>query len=170
MRITADQQAIVLATVAENFGSDAQVRLFGSRVDDSKRGGDIDLLITTRERDVSAIMRAEIALITKLQMKLGEQKIEVLLDYPTLKERPPIFQRAEQTGLLLCAAQPLPFDCKMRGASANAMPTTCSEPWGSCGQRSRCRASGSGAHHFGQDGARAHPGDISKLYCLFRHI
>lgn len=101
MRITADQQAIVLATVAENFGSDAQVRLFGSRVDDSKRGGDIDLLITTRERDVSAITRAEIALITKLQMKLGEQKIDVLLDYPTRKERPPIFQIAQQTGILL---------------------------------------------------------------------
>lgn len=101
MRITADQQAIVLATVAETFGSDAQVRLVGSRIDDSKRGGDIDLLITTRERDVSAITRAEIALITKLQMKLGEQKIDVLLDYPTRKERPPIFQIAQQTGILL---------------------------------------------------------------------
>lgn len=80
---------------------DAQVRLFGSRVDDNKRGGDIDLLITTSKSDVQSIMRAEIALLTKLQMKLGEQKIDVLLDYPSRKVRPPIFSVAMQTGILL---------------------------------------------------------------------
>lgn len=101
MRLTTQQQAAVRTTVSETFGSDAQVRLFGSRVDDSKRGGDIDLLITTSQSDVQAIMRAEIALLTKLQMKLGEQKIDVLLDYPSRKERPPIFGVAMQTGILL---------------------------------------------------------------------
>jgi len=39
-------------------------------------------------------MRAEIALLTKLQMKLGGQKIDVLLDYPSRKVRPPIFNIA----------------------------------------------------------------------------
>lgn len=101
MRLTAQQQATVRTTVAETFGSDAQVRLFGSRTDDNKRGGDIDLLITTNQSDVSTLMRAEIALLTKLQMKLGEQKIDVLLDYPSRKERPPIFRVALQTGILL---------------------------------------------------------------------
>jgi predicted nucleotidyltransferase len=101
MRLTAQQQATVRATVAETFGSDAQVRLFGSRVDDTKRGGDIDLLISTTQSDVATLMRAEIALLTKLQMKLGEQKIDVLLDYPSRKVRPPIFNIALQTGILL---------------------------------------------------------------------
>jgi len=101
MRLTAQQQAAVRTTVLETFGSDAQVRLFGSRADDNKRGGDIDLLITTGQSDVSTIMRAEIALLTKLQMKLGEQKIDVLLDYPSRKVRPPIFRVALQTGILL---------------------------------------------------------------------
>lgn len=101
MRLTAQQQATVRATVAETFGSDAQVRLFGSRVDDSRRGGDIDLLVTTTQSDVATLMSAEIALLTKLQMKLGEQKIDVLLDYPSRKVRPPIFAIALKTGILL---------------------------------------------------------------------
>jgi predicted nucleotidyltransferase len=101
MRLTSQQQATVRATVAETFGSDAQVRLFGSRVDDTKRGGDIDLLVSTSQSDVATLMRAEIALLTKLQMKLGEQKIDVLLDYPSRKVRPPIFNIALQTGILL---------------------------------------------------------------------
>ena len=101
MRLTAQQQATVRATVAETFGSEATVRLFGSRVDDTKRGGDIDLLVSTSQSDVATLMRAEIALLTKLQMKLGEQKIDVLLDYPSRKVRPPIFNIALQTGILL---------------------------------------------------------------------
>lgn len=44
MRLTGQQRTIIRATVAETFGAGADVWLFGSRVDDNKRGGDIDLL------------------------------------------------------------------------------------------------------------------------------
>jgi predicted nucleotidyltransferase len=101
MRLTEQQRAIIRATVAETFGAGAEVWLFGSRVDDSKRGGDIDLLIETDQVDVDAITRAEIAFLTKIQMKLGDQKIDVLLDYPSRKMRPPIFFIAKQNGILL---------------------------------------------------------------------
>ncbi len=101
MRLTAQQQATVKATVSEVFGPQAQVRLFGSRVDDARRGGDIDLLITTQERDVQALVRAEITLLTKLQHQLGEQKIDLLLDYPSRQVSPPVLQIAMQTGVLL---------------------------------------------------------------------
>ena len=101
MRLTEQQRAIIRATVLETFGVGAEVWLFGSRVDDSKRGGDIDLLIETDQVDVDAITRAEIAFQSQLQMKLGEQKIDVLLDYPARKMRPPIFHIAKQNGILL---------------------------------------------------------------------
>lgn len=101
MRLTDQQRAIIRATVAETFGVGANVWLFGSRIDDNKRGGDIDLLIETDQVDVNAIARNEITFLTKLQMKLGEQKIDVLLDYPSRKTHPPIFTIAKQTGILL---------------------------------------------------------------------
>jgi hypothetical protein len=67
----------------------------------TSEGGDIDLLIETDQMDVDTIARAEISFLTRLQLKLGEQKIDVLLDYPSRKTRPPIFSVAKQTGILL---------------------------------------------------------------------
>jgi len=68
---------------------------------DNKRGGDIDLLIETKESDVAVIVRSELAFLTKLQTELGEQKIDVLVDYPTRHYTPPIFTIAKETGIQL---------------------------------------------------------------------
>jgi hypothetical protein len=43
MRLTPHEVAAIKAAARETFGETAVVRLFGSRVDDSLRGGDIDL-------------------------------------------------------------------------------------------------------------------------------
>ena len=101
MRLTPQQQSAIRTAVAETFGENATSWLFGSRVDDNKRGGDIDLLIETKELDVTKIVRSELAFLTKLQMKLGEQRIDVLVDYPSRKYTPPIFTIAKQTGIQL---------------------------------------------------------------------
>ena len=101
MRLTPQQQDAIRTTVAETFGTEASVWLFGSRVDSSNCGGDIDLLIETNLSDVNTIVRAELAFVTKLQMKLGEQKIDVLFNYPTRSYMLPIFTIAKETGIQL---------------------------------------------------------------------
>lgn len=101
MRLTEQQRVIIHATTIETFGDKAKVWLFGSRADDSKRGGDIDLLIETDQVDIDVLVRTEIAFLAKLQTQLGEQKIDVILDYPSRQNRPPIFTIAKQTGILL---------------------------------------------------------------------
>lgn len=51
--------------------------LFGSRVDDAKRGGDIDILIIgDAERDYDKLRGIRI----ELSNKLGEQKIDVVYE------------------------------------------------------------------------------------------
>ena len=47
MRLSAEEVDAIKAAAAEAFGADAVVRLFGSRVDDTLEGGDIDLHIET---------------------------------------------------------------------------------------------------------------------------
>ena len=59
------------------------------------------MLIETEETDVMRIVKTELAFIVKLQMQLGEQKIDLLVDYPSRKVTPPIFEVARQTGILL---------------------------------------------------------------------
>jgi predicted nucleotidyltransferase len=101
MRLTPEQVTIIKKAGADTFGDTARIWLFGSRVDDHKRGGDIDLLIETEETDVRRIVKTELAFMVKLQMQLGEQKIDVLVDYPSRKVTPPIVMVAKQTGILL---------------------------------------------------------------------
>ncbi len=64
------------------FDKDAKVFLFGSRTDDQKRGGDIDILIIS-----DSINREQIRKI-KLNFydSFGEQKIDIVLDDGSLDE------------------------------------------------------------------------------------
>jgi predicted nucleotidyltransferase len=45
MRLRSDQTRDIVRIVRLHFGDDADVRLFGSRLDDDALGGDVDLLI-----------------------------------------------------------------------------------------------------------------------------
>jgi predicted nucleotidyltransferase len=55
MRLNDQQRSIIRTAVTENFGAGANVWLFGSRVDDAARGGDIDLYIEPATDDVMPI-------------------------------------------------------------------------------------------------------------------
>lgn len=50
MRIPPNQSRIIRETVAEMFGPGARVFLFGSRLDEAARGGDIDLFVEIDQR------------------------------------------------------------------------------------------------------------------------
>ena len=45
MRLSPEQIRLIVACVRQQFGADAGVKLFGSRLDDGVRGGDVDLLV-----------------------------------------------------------------------------------------------------------------------------
>ncbi|WP_338063059.1 nucleotidyltransferase domain-containing protein [Wenzhouxiangella limi] len=81
MRLRPNSQKIIRDTVAEVFGADAEVLLFGSRLDDKARGGDIDLLIKLN-RPESQKLRKELTLVARLQLRLGDQPIDVLVIEP----------------------------------------------------------------------------------------
>ncbi|SDO63513.1 Nucleotidyltransferase domain-containing protein [Halomonas shengliensis] len=99
MRLNQHEIDVIKTAAAEIFGKKAEIRLFGSRVDDAARGGDIDLMVTVTqpvENPAWDCARLEGSII----MKLGEQKIDVLLEAPGLK-RFPIHETAKEKGILL---------------------------------------------------------------------
>ena len=79
MRLTSFQQQTICNKARHYFGNMTQVWLFGSRVDDSKRGGDIDLYIELENQDISLIAMAKLHFLRSLHSELGEQKIDVVL-------------------------------------------------------------------------------------------
>ncbi len=84
----------------QHFGKDVQVFLFGSRTINQERGGDIDLFI--RNPNVDQLkLRTKINFVADLILQIGEQKIDVVLDNPVLRNSF-FFKTIHQTGIQLC--------------------------------------------------------------------
>lgn len=101
MRLTDRERDILRQAAQRWFGAAAQVRLFGSRLDDTRRGGDIDLLIDTPQSDPAAIADAHLRFLADVYVGLGERKIDVLIDYPGRTIQAPIYAAAREQGVLL---------------------------------------------------------------------
>jgi len=74
MRLTESEITAIKQTIAA-LDVNAKVYLFGSRVDDTKRGGDIDLLIMSEH--LSLEDRGKIR--WRLWELIGEQKIDIII-------------------------------------------------------------------------------------------
>ncbi|WP_248883953.1 nucleotidyltransferase domain-containing protein [Acidithiobacillus acidisediminis] len=99
MRLSAEQVSIIRQTVAEIFGPEVQVSLFGSRVDDSKKGGDVDLLIESAQAiGEPAWLAAQLA--ARLERSMEGRKVDVLFLAPNLR-RLPIHDIAQKNGIPL---------------------------------------------------------------------
>jgi predicted nucleotidyltransferase len=100
MRLSTKEITIIKQVVTSILGSEGvQVILFGSRVDDDAKGGDIDLLIETTVEQVSRVSIAN-RIAANLQVQLGDQRIDVLLVDPNTIIKP-IHEHARQQGKIL---------------------------------------------------------------------
>lgn len=68
MRLTSEQLQMIRAAVQATAGQQASMWLFGSRLDEAKRGGDVDLLVQSTPK-IGLLQRAKIK--TKLERQLG---------------------------------------------------------------------------------------------------
>lgn len=99
MRLNQFEVQSIIETFESIFGPEDHLWLFGSRVDDTRKGGDIDLFIE------SALLREElrkkkfdfwVALIDKI----GDQKIDIIT-YHFGDLSLPIHEEARNTGIRL---------------------------------------------------------------------
>lgn len=101
MRLTPRQIAIFKHVAAEIFGPEAGLILFGSRVDDHRRGGDIDLYVTGFEQSVEQQLDARLRFLVRVKREMGEQRIDVIFAPASGQPSLPIHRMAEQTGVRL---------------------------------------------------------------------
>lgn len=87
MRLTPDEIAAIKDCAARHFGAGATVRLFGSRVHDHLRGGDIDLHVVADTAE-QASWKAESGFRYDLEDRIGERRVDVLLLAPGEPFRP----------------------------------------------------------------------------------
>ncbi len=93
MRLT-DRERNTIVSAVHHYDAQAQVYLFGSRVDDAKRGGDIDLLV--RSASIGPAERRRIR--RTICDAIGEQKIDILI---AADLDDPFTRVAQRSGVLL---------------------------------------------------------------------
>lgn len=98
MRLSSQERDIIVTNVHKYIAEDAKVWLFGSRCDDSKSGGDIDLYIESDP--ITKPLESRIYLKIALQDALGYQKID-LVYHDREREMQPIHEIAKTEGILL---------------------------------------------------------------------
>ena len=101
MRLTERQSEIINNAAIGCFGPTVRVWLFGSRLDDKSKGGDIDLYIESLIQNPDELIEAKLKFLVKIHKALGERKIDVVLRRDGSKAELPIFRLAKETGVLL---------------------------------------------------------------------
>ena len=90
MRLNQHDIDVIKRATAEIFGKEAEVRLFGSRVDDAAKGGDIDLMVELDEA-VEHLARLSAWLSVKIMRATQAPNLEEL----------PIHRIAREQGVIL---------------------------------------------------------------------
>lgn len=93
MRLSEIEHQAIRRTVTD-IDPEAYIYLFGSRTNDHAKGGDIDLLVISKKIK----LMDKLAVLAKLHLLLGEQKIDLVV-FPDLTQ--PFARIAQQSGVPL---------------------------------------------------------------------
>lgn len=78
MRLSDTERSSIIEAFNKFSKPSMRLYLFGSRADDSKKGGDIDLLIVMGQAELKSEFK-RLDFIVELKKKIGERKIDVTL-------------------------------------------------------------------------------------------
>lgn len=87
MRLSAEQRLALKEQFADEIGADCEVLLFGSRLDDNRRGGDVDLLVRS-PRLLEGHVWLAARLAARAERLLGGRRVDVLLLDPATPVQP----------------------------------------------------------------------------------
>ena len=94
MRLAPEQVRIIKAVVRREFEPDARIWLFGSRANDLRQGGDIDLYVETRHPELLRELRSKIGIEEAIDLH-----VDLVVDQPG--DDRPITRIAKSEGVCL---------------------------------------------------------------------
>jgi predicted nucleotidyltransferase len=96
MRLSDHDRQFIREAAADIFGPGTRVRLFGSRLDDQARGGDVDLLVVS-DHVLADRQARSLSLVARIQKSLWDRPVDVLVVDPATPIGP-VQQRALAEG------------------------------------------------------------------------
>lgn len=101
IRLTTEEINSIKTIFIKYFSNQDHLWIFGSRVDPTQRGGDIDLYIESNNNSISSILDQKIKFLVDIKNTIGEQKIDVIINIKSLNKDLPIYEEAKNTGIML---------------------------------------------------------------------
>jgi len=95
LRLSFEVQNKIFTMAKEIFGYSSRIWIFGSRVRQDVRGGDIDIYIETE--DFTDILDKRLDFLVRLKNAVGDQKIDLVVKKPD--DTSPIAIEAKQKGV-----------------------------------------------------------------------
>ncbi|MEK6775167.1 MAG: nucleotidyltransferase domain-containing protein [Bdellovibrionota bacterium] len=87
MRLLEKEILIIKKIFSDEIKGSYDLKLFGSRTDDMKKGGDIDLLLVVDPIYLKISRIAKYKILDQLYQELGEQKIDIVITTAELLEK-----------------------------------------------------------------------------------
>ncbi len=97
IRLTEEELKAIKDTAKEIFGKGVRVWIFGSRVNPKLKGVDIDIYIEIPDYEESNVFQKKVKYLVKLEDKIGEQKIDLIIAPYDCKEF--YCKEAKETGV-----------------------------------------------------------------------
>lgn len=91
MRINLKEQSAIVNSI-KKMDNSAKVWLFGSRTDNTKKGGDIDIAVLSKKIS----RKTKFKIIYDIEKQIGEQKIDFVVSSDYSK---PFFRMATESGV-----------------------------------------------------------------------
>ena len=98
MRLEPKLKQLIIKYAKQHFGDDSKLYLFGSRIYDDKKGGDIDLYLES-VRDID--MQLQVDFLRDINKNVTERKVDLIIKTPFTQDKP-ILHTAKKQGILLC--------------------------------------------------------------------
>ncbi|MCK9223753.1 MAG: nucleotidyltransferase domain-containing protein [Candidatus Muirbacterium halophilum] len=82
------------------YDEKAEIYIFGSRIDLSKKGGDIDVFVKSNVVKID-LLKFKLNILADIEKNLGERKIDLVVKPIDYDENLSIYKHAENTGVKL---------------------------------------------------------------------
>ena len=81
MRLTEIEiSGIIRAIENQSLIQEGELRLYGSRVDDAKKGGDIDLMLIIQNKEIKKrLVENKHQILAQIKNNIGDRKIDLLI-------------------------------------------------------------------------------------------
>ena len=100
MRVNQKNISQIKSVIAANVSCNYVLKLFGSRVDDNKLGGDIDLMLIVESENIKQVKECKYYILDKIYELIGEQKIDLLIVTEEMISEDPFLKSIDNSILL----------------------------------------------------------------------